>query len=54
MVERFAWTGAELYAVLSNGQLISAPLASLEWGIILPEVKDVNALAVDGVPPFRG
>lgn len=45
MVERFTQIGDELLAVLSNGELISAPLATLEWSYILPEVKDVNAAA---------
>jgi photosystem II stability/assembly factor-like uncharacterized protein len=45
MVERFTQMGTEILAVLSNGQLISAPLATLEWQSILPEVKGVNAVA---------
>jgi photosystem II stability/assembly factor-like uncharacterized protein len=44
MVERFFQVDAELFAVLSNGQLLSAPLASLEWKRILPEIKGVNAI----------
>jgi photosystem II stability/assembly factor-like uncharacterized protein len=44
MVERFTQIGPELFAVLSNGQLLSAPLATLEWRPIPPEVKDVNAV----------
>jgi photosystem II stability/assembly factor-like uncharacterized protein len=43
MVERFAQAGAELLAVLSNGHLHAAPLATLEWRRILPEVADVAA-----------
>ena len=46
MVERFAQAGDELLAVLSNGELISAPLASLEWKRVLPDVEDVAAAAV--------
>jgi photosystem II stability/assembly factor-like uncharacterized protein len=45
MVERFTQIGGELLAVLSNGQLLSAPLAALEWRRILPDVKDVAAVA---------
>ena len=45
MVERFTPIGAELFAVLSNGQLLSAPLAGLEWRPSLPDVKDVNAVS---------
>jgi len=43
MVERFAQAGAELLAVLSNGDLHAAPLATLEWRRLLPEVQGVNA-----------
>jgi photosystem II stability/assembly factor-like uncharacterized protein len=45
MVERFVEVGSDLLAVLSNGQLLSAPLAALEWRRILPEVTDVAAIA---------
>jgi photosystem II stability/assembly factor-like uncharacterized protein len=46
MVERFESAGDELLAVLSNGQVLAAPLATLEWRRILPGVKAVNAVAV--------
>jgi len=42
MVERFAQAGSELLAVLSNGQVLSAPLATLEWRRILADTKAVN------------
>ncbi|MDQ5850733.1 MAG: glycoside hydrolase [Chloroflexota bacterium] len=45
MVERFAQIGDELFAVLSNGQLLSTPVAKLEWKQILPDVHGVNAVA---------
>jgi len=48
MVERFAQVGDELFGVLSNGQLISAPLATLEWRAILPDLRDVNAVTAAG------
>jgi len=48
MVERFAQIDNELFAVLSNGELISAPLASLEWKYVLPDVKNVNAITAMG------
>ena len=48
MVERFTQVDEELFAVLSNGELFSAPLASLEWKRILPDVKDVNAVTTMG------
>jgi hypothetical protein len=45
MVERFTQIGGELLAVLSNGELLAAPLATLAWRRILPDVKDVAAAA---------
>jgi photosystem II stability/assembly factor-like uncharacterized protein len=44
MVERFTPFGEEVLAVLSNGQLLSAKLARLEWRVVLPEVQGVNAV----------
>ncbi len=44
MVERFFQADEELFAVLSNGQLLSAPLSSLEWRRILPNITDINAI----------
>jgi photosystem II stability/assembly factor-like uncharacterized protein len=44
MVERFFRSGDDLLAVLSDGQLISAPLSALEWHRILPDINDVNAI----------
>jgi photosystem II stability/assembly factor-like uncharacterized protein len=44
MVERFFQADNELFAVLSNGQLLSAPLSTLEWHRILPNISDVNAI----------
>jgi photosystem II stability/assembly factor-like uncharacterized protein len=44
MVERFLQAGDELFAVLSNGQLMSASLATLEWKRILPDITGVNAI----------
>jgi photosystem II stability/assembly factor-like uncharacterized protein len=46
MVERFAQIGDELLAVLSNGELLSAPLASFQWQPILAEVKDIAAVTL--------
>jgi len=45
MVERFAQIGSELFAVLSNGELLSTQLAALEWRHILAEAGKVNAIA---------
>lgn len=45
MVERFEQAGDELLAVLSNGQLLAAPLSTLAWQRILPEVKNIQAVA---------
>jgi photosystem II stability/assembly factor-like uncharacterized protein len=46
MVERFVQGGDDLVAVLSNGQLIAAPLATLAWQSLLPAEQDVTAVAV--------
>ena len=46
MVERFAQTGDELLAVLSNGELIAAPLTTLEWRRILLNTTDVNGVTM--------
>jgi photosystem II stability/assembly factor-like uncharacterized protein len=44
MVERFFQADDELFAVLSNGQLLRASLSSLAWNRILPDVPAVNAI----------
>ena len=44
MVERFFQADDELFAVLSNGQLLSASLDSLEWKRLLPNITGVNAI----------
>ena len=44
MIERFYPIGAELWAVLSNGEVLAAPLATLAWQPVLPNVKNVTAL----------
>jgi len=44
MVERFTQVGSELMAVLSNGEVLVAPLESLEWRPILNEVIEVKAV----------
>jgi photosystem II stability/assembly factor-like uncharacterized protein len=48
MVERFLQGDGELLAVLSNGELHAAPLATLEWRRIRPEIGDVAAATVMG------
>lgn len=45
MVERFSLVGAEMFAVLSNGQLYAAQPPGLEWREVLPEIPGVNAIA---------
>lgn len=45
MVERFLQVGDELLAILSNGQLLAAPLETLAWRRILPEASGVTAAA---------
>jgi len=42
MVERFAPLGDDLIAVLSSGHLLAAPLSTLAWRRILPQVGDVK------------
>jgi hypothetical protein len=44
MVERFVEIGDELLAVLSNGELLAAPIGSLAWRRILLDVAAVNAV----------
>lgn len=44
MVERFFHIGDELLAVLSNGELMSSPLAGLTWQYILAEVQGIQAV----------
>ena len=44
MVERFLQDGEELFAVLANGELLSAPLGTLAWQRILPDVEGVRCL----------
>ena len=44
MVERFFQADDELFAVLSNGQLLGASLSALAWQRILPNVDEVNAI----------
>jgi photosystem II stability/assembly factor-like uncharacterized protein len=44
MVERFFQAGDQLFAVLSNGQLLNASLSLLEWKRILSNTKDINAI----------
>ena len=44
MVERFIQVGAELMAVLSNGELLCAPLTTLSWRPILAEINGVSAV----------
>jgi photosystem II stability/assembly factor-like uncharacterized protein len=44
MVERFQQVDDELFAVLSNGELIVTQLAALEWVSVLKGVGNVNAV----------
>jgi len=45
MVERFTQTGDQIFAVLSNGELLVAPLQKPAWSRILPEISDLNAVS---------
>lgn len=44
MVERFHQVGQDLYAVLSNGELIAARLETLEWQPVQKDAGRVNAV----------
>ncbi len=44
MVERFTQIDSELFAVLSNGELLVAQLSNLHWRRILLDITDVNAV----------
>jgi len=44
MVERFEQVGDELFAVLSNCELLVSPLSSLQWKRVLAELDDVHAV----------
>lgn len=44
MVERFFQAGEELFAVLSNGEVLNTSFSTLEWKRILPDIDDVNAM----------
>jgi photosystem II stability/assembly factor-like uncharacterized protein len=45
MVEQFVQLQDRLIGVLSNGELIAAPLDTLQWRTILPEIKNARAAA---------
>lgn len=43
MVERFTMAGDELIAILSNGEVLAAPLETLTWRRILPHISNAAA-----------
>jgi hypothetical protein len=45
MVEQFVQVQDHLVGVLSNGELIAAPLQSFEWRAILPDIRNARAAA---------
>lgn len=45
MVERFVQVDGELLAALSNGELIAASLATLEWRPVLQDIRNIAAVA---------
>ncbi|MEO6060878.1 MAG: sialidase family protein [Thermoflexales bacterium] len=47
MPERISQAGDELFAVLADGRLVSAPLATLDWAFVLGESRGVNAIAAE-------
>jgi hypothetical protein len=46
MVERLAQLYDELWATLSNGELLAAPLTTLHWRQVLSDVKGINAVTI--------
>jgi photosystem II stability/assembly factor-like uncharacterized protein len=44
MVERFSHAGQELLGVLSNGEILAAPLDDFQWRRILENITNANAL----------
>jgi photosystem II stability/assembly factor-like uncharacterized protein len=46
MVERFLQVDDDLLAVLSNGELLATSLSELRWERILPQIDDVQAIAI--------
>lgn len=45
MVERFTQIGPELFAVLSNGELLSTTIDALRWQRVLPDCTEIAAIA---------
>lgn len=45
MVERLLQIDAELFAVLSNGELWVTALSEIRWERILPQIEDIQAVA---------
>jgi photosystem II stability/assembly factor-like uncharacterized protein len=46
MVERFRQEGQDLWAVLANGELLFAPLATLAWQRVLSQVEGIRAMVI--------
>ncbi len=46
MVERFTQVGDDLVAVLSNGEVLAAPLGTLHWKRVLAELTGVTCITV--------
>lgn len=44
MVERFAQIGSELFAVLSNGEVVSTQVSALKWKRVFLDVSKVNVV----------
>jgi hypothetical protein len=53
MVERFLRLEGELLAVLSNGHLLAAPIETLQWRRLMPDVEGISAVALMPVHPVR-
>jgi photosystem II stability/assembly factor-like uncharacterized protein len=46
MVERFVQVDGNLLAVTSDGRLYEAPLDGLQWRNVLPDLRDIHAVAL--------
>jgi hypothetical protein len=54
VVERLTQVGSELYAVVSNGQLFAAPIATLQWRRVLAGLPDIAAVTAQVPDPQSG
>src|SRR5262245_35620337 len=48
VVERLTLVGEQLFAVVANGQLFAALVATLEWRRVLADLPEVNSVSSAG------